>query len=128
MPRRTLKRKKAGSPARQESPTSGGQRFRVLFIGMSGPLPDPTVRVLLVGTTGVRAVYEGMKPWSKCKHWIGGLRGLTVPEDSVAQVCKTFERTQLRSFKERRLLSRTFSLSDFTAQIARRCYVTGTSC
>ena len=61
---------------------------------MPGPLTDPTVRVVLVGTTGVRAVYEGMKPWSKCKHWIGGLLGLTVPEDSVAQVCKTFERTQ----------------------------------
>src|ERR1700733_14801687 len=99
MPRRTLKRKKLGSPARDESPPSGGQRFRVLFIGMSGPLPDPTVRVLLVGITGVQAVYEGMKPWSKCKHWIGGLRGLTVPEDSVAQVSKTFERKQFAIFQ-----------------------------
>jgi hypothetical protein len=100
MPRRTLQRKKTGSPARDESAPSGEQVFRVLFIWISGPLPDPTVRVVLVGTTGVRAVYEGMKPWSRCKRWSGGLRGMKVPEDSLAQVCKTFERTQFAIIEE----------------------------
>jgi hypothetical protein len=67
---------------------------------MSGPLRDPLVRVLLVGTTGVRAVYEGMKPWSKCKHWIGRLPGITISEDELTQVCETFVRAQFAIIQE----------------------------
>jgi hypothetical protein len=89
MPRKTLKRKK-----------SGARPFRVLFIWMSGPLRDPTVRVLLVGITGTRAVYEGMKPWSKCKHWISRLRNTATTEDELMQVCETFVRAQFATIQE----------------------------
>jgi hypothetical protein len=58
------------------------------------------VRVLLVGTTGARAVYEGVKPWSKCKHWIGQLRSTAITEDQLTQVCETFVRAQFATIKE----------------------------
>jgi hypothetical protein len=67
---------------------------------MSGPLRDPIVRVLLVGTTGARAVYEGMEPWSKCKHWIGQLRNTVITEDELMQVCETFVRAQFATIQE----------------------------
>jgi len=67
---------------------------------MSGPLRDPIVRVLLVGTTGARAVYEGMEPWSKCKHWIGQLRNTAITEDELMQVCETFVRAQFATIQE----------------------------
>jgi len=67
---------------------------------MSGPLRDPKVRVLLVGTTGARDVYEGMKSWSKCKRWIGRLRGTAITEDQLTQVCETFVRTQFAIIQE----------------------------
>jgi len=89
MPRKTLRRKK-----------SSARPFRVLFIWMSGPLRDPMVRVLLVGITGARAVYEGMKPWSKCKHWIGQLRNTAITEDELTQVCETFVRAQFATIQE----------------------------
>jgi hypothetical protein len=91
MAQKTPGRKKSGSPERP---------FRVLFIWMSGPLRDPMVRVLLVGTTGARAVYEGMKPWSKCKHWIGRLAGTTITEDDLTQVRETFVRAQFATIQE----------------------------
>lgn len=58
------------------------------------------VRVLLVGTTGAREVYEGVKPWSKCKHWIGGLGGTAISEDKLTQVCETFVRAQFATIQE----------------------------
>ena len=91
MQRKPLSQKKAGSP---EWP------FRVVFIWMSGPTRDPMVRVLLVGTTGPRAVYEGMKPWSKCKHWIGHLRNTVITEDELTQVREMFVRTQFATIEE----------------------------
>ena len=100
MPRRTLKRKKPGSAAKGKSRPSEGQPFRVVSIRMSGPLRDPTVRVLVVGTTGARAVYEGMEPWSKCKDWMKQLRGITNPEAKLAKVCKTFQRMQFATIQE----------------------------
>ena len=66
---------------------------------MSGPHRDPMVRILLVGTAGARDVYEGVKPWSKCKHWIGHLRS-TITEDQMTQVCETFVRTQFATIQE----------------------------
>jgi hypothetical protein len=67
---------------------------------MSGPVRDPTVRVLVVGTTGARVVYEGMEPWSKCKHWMKQLRGITNPEEKLAEVCETFKRMQFATIQE----------------------------
>ena len=67
---------------------------------MSGPLRDPTVRVLVVGTTGARAVYEGTEPWSKCKDWMKQLRGITNLEAKLAEVCKTFQRMQFATIQE----------------------------
>jgi hypothetical protein len=58
------------------------------------------VRVLLVGTAGARAVYEGMEPWSKCKHWIGQLRNTVITEDELMQVCETFVRAQFATIQE----------------------------
>jgi len=100
MPRRILKRKKTGSAAKGNSRPSEGQPFRVVFIRMSGPLRDPTVRVLVVETAGARAVYEGMEPWSKCKDWMKQLRGITNPKDKLAEVCKTFKRMQFATIQE----------------------------
>jgi hypothetical protein len=99
MSRKTLKRKKTGCPASGEAPPFGRQQFRVVFIWMSGPLRDPTGRVLLVGTTGARAVYEGVKPWSKCKRWIHRFLDTTIPEDEFTLVCKTFMRTQFATIQ-----------------------------
>jgi len=100
MPRKTLQRKKTGSRASREARPFGGQRFRVVFIWMSGPPHDPKVRVLLVETTGSRAVYEGIKRWSKCKRWIGRLQGISNPEDELGQICKTFMRAQFAVIQE----------------------------
>jgi hypothetical protein len=58
------------------------------------------VRVLVVGTTGPRAVYEGVKPWSKCKHWIGRLRGTAITEDELTLVFETFVRAQFATIQE----------------------------
>jgi hypothetical protein len=58
------------------------------------------VRVLVVGITGPRAVYEGVKPWSKCKHWIGGLRGTAITEDELTQVFETFVRAKFATIQE----------------------------
>jgi hypothetical protein len=91
MQQETLGRENTGSPERS---------FRVVFIWVSGPLPDPMVRVLLVETTGARAVYEGVKLWSKCKHWIGQLRSAAITAEELAQVCKIFERTQFATIEE----------------------------
>jgi hypothetical protein len=100
MPPKTLRRKKTGSPEGDESWPPGGQPFRVLFIWMSGPPRDPMVRVLLVGTRGAPVVYEGMKPWSKCKRWIGRLRSNSTTDDELTQVCETFVRTQFATIQE----------------------------
>jgi hypothetical protein len=93
MQRKIPRQKKAGSPL-------SARPFRVLFIWMSGPQRDPMVRVLLVATTGARDVYEGMKPWSKCKHWIGRLQRTAITEDELAQVCETFVRAQFVTIQE----------------------------
>jgi hypothetical protein len=93
MQRKTLSRKKTVT-------LESARPFRVLFIWMSGPLRDPMGRVLLVGTTGARDVYEGMKPWSKCKHWIGRLRGIPITDDELKQVCETFVRAQFATIQE----------------------------
>jgi hypothetical protein len=61
---------------------------------MSGPPQDPKVRVLLVETTGTRAVYEGIQRWSKCKRWMERLQGIANPEDQLGQISKTFMRVQ----------------------------------
>ena len=100
MPRKTLQRKKPGVRASREARPSSEQRFRVVFIWMSGPPHDPKVRVLLVETTGTRAVYEGIKRWSKCKRWIGRLQGIPNPGDELAQVSKTFMRAQFAVIQE----------------------------
>jgi hypothetical protein len=93
MQRKTLRQQKTGSP-------ESSRPFRILFIWMSGPLRDPMVRVVLVGTNGARDVYEGMKPWSKCKHWIGQLRSTAITEEEFTQVCETFVRAQFATIKE----------------------------
>jgi hypothetical protein len=100
MPRKTLQRKKPRSRASREARSSCEQRFRVVFIWMSGPPHDPKVRVLLVETTGARAVYEGIKRWSKCKRWIGRLQGIPNPEDELGQIYKTFMRAQFAVIQE----------------------------
>ena len=100
MPRKTLKRKNQGPCASGAFHLFGAQRFRVVFIWISGPLHDPTVRVLLLGSTGAPAVYEGVKRWSKCKRWIGRLQGIPNPGDELAQVSKTFMRAQFAVIQE----------------------------
>jgi hypothetical protein len=100
MPRKTLQRKRNESRATRETRPSGGQRFRVVFIWMSGPPHDPNVRVLLVETTGARAVYEGIKRWSKCKRWMERLQGIPNPEDELGQICKTLMRSQFAVIQE----------------------------
>lgn len=57
------------------------------------------VRVLLVGTTGALAVYEGLNPWSKCKHWISRLPGIAITEDDLTQVHKTFVRARFATIQ-----------------------------
>jgi hypothetical protein len=99
MPRKTLQRKEPGSRTSRKARLSDGQRFRVVFIWMSGPPHDPKVRVLLVDT-GTRAVYEGTKRWSKCKRWIGRLQGIPNPQDELGQICKTFMRAQFAVIQE----------------------------
>jgi hypothetical protein len=41
--------------------------FRVHFIRIIGPEPDPTVRVLLVETSKAQTIYEGFGTWSQCR-------------------------------------------------------------
>ncbi len=71
-----------------------------LAVGDYMPQQDPKVRVLLVDTTGTRAVYEGIKRWSKCKRWIERLQGIPNPEDELGQICKTFMRAQFAVIQE----------------------------
>jgi len=99
MPPKSLRRKKTVFLESDESWPPGGQPFRVLFIWMSGPPRDPMVRVLLVGGEGATVVYEGMKPWSKCKRWIGRLRSTSTTNDELTHVCETFVRTQFATIE-----------------------------
>ena len=45
---------------------------------------DPTVRILLVTTRGVPAVYEGLGPWSCYSNWVRNLFGNDESDRHVA--------------------------------------------
>jgi hypothetical protein len=83
---------------------------------------DPMVRVLLLETAGVRDVYEGVKPWSKCKRWIGQLQGTALTEAELTQVCRSFVRAQFATIQEAQAsLEDLKSLAGSIARIADAC-------
>jgi hypothetical protein len=77
--------------------------FRAHLIWMSGSQHNPTVRMLLVATVGIRAVYEGLESWSSCRDWIGQL---LQPNDSKRELRiakKALVRDRFATFRELRI-------------------------
>jgi hypothetical protein len=48
---------------------------RAHLIWMADSQDEPLVRILLVATGGIQAVYEGLKSWPDCWNWISKLLG-----------------------------------------------------
>jgi hypothetical protein len=67
---------------------------------MHGLESDPTVRVLLVESTGALVIYEGFGSWLQCKRWIAQLSGYVTLRDQLAAVQKRLELKQLATIKE----------------------------
>jgi hypothetical protein len=76
--------------------------FRIHLIGMSGHQRKREVRLLLVATTGVSAVFEGRGSWSRCTYWIKHLPGLSISKPELILVKKIMERERYATLPEAR--------------------------
>ena len=74
--------------------------FRVHLIRVYGRKRDHTVRVLLVETTSVQAVYEGFASLSKCMRWINRLSAKSITKDELRAVLKLLERKKLATIQD----------------------------
>ena len=69
--------------------------FRAHIIRVHGRKRDTTVRVLLVETTNIEAIYEGFAPLSKCMRWMNRLSSVKVPKEESIALIKLLERKKL---------------------------------
>jgi hypothetical protein len=67
---------------------------------MNGPESDPTVRVLLVETTGAHSIYEGFGSWSQCRRWVAQITECAIFGDQFAAIEKCLEMKRLATIKE----------------------------
>jgi len=69
--------------------------FRAHLIRVHGRKRDTTVRVLLIETTNIEAIYEGFASLSKCMRWISRLSAVKVSKEESLAVIKLLERKKL---------------------------------
>jgi len=74
--------------------------FRVHFMRIIGPEPDPTVRVLLVETSKAQTIYEGFGTWSQCRRWVTQISECAIFGDQLAVVEKRLELKRLATIEE----------------------------
>lgn len=103
----------------QEATHPNEMTYRAHFIWMSDSQGDPTVRILLVATGGIKAVYEGLGPWSYYSNWIRNLLNIeeTNCEISPEKSRKPFKRLPTRNrfttFQGLRIPACELALHDF---------------
>jgi hypothetical protein len=67
---------------------------------MNGSESDPTVRVILVQTTGTQTTYEKLGTWSQCRRWITQISECAIFGDQLAAVERRLEMKRLATIKE----------------------------
>jgi len=67
---------------------------------MNGPETNPTVRVLLVETTGAMLIYERFGNWNQCRRWVAQISEYAVFGDEFAAIEKRLEMKRLATINE----------------------------
>jgi hypothetical protein len=88
---------------------------RVHLIWMPDPQGEPLVRILLVSTEGIQAVYEGLKSWTDCWSWISVLLDDHEPRSAPQ---REFDARLIRRLLEREGLATLPALAVPTCELA----------
>jgi hypothetical protein len=73
--------------------------FRVHFIRTPGRKCDLSIRVLVVETADVQAVYEGFISWTTCRRWIDRLESMGIPAEELEVVRRLLDRRKLATIQ-----------------------------
>jgi hypothetical protein len=76
---------------------------RIHLIWMAGPHHDPMVRILLVATSGSRAVYERVDSWLACSQWLDQILGAAPLDHELSVAKKALLRQQYATIKDVRV-------------------------
>jgi hypothetical protein len=74
--------------------------FRAYFIRMKGHESELMVRVILVGNTGTKSIYERFGTWRQCRRWIVQISGSVILAEQFTAVQKCLELNRLATIAE----------------------------
>lgn len=102
----------------QETSNSDDLIFRLHLIWMSDTHDDPTVRILLVATGDIPAVYEGLGSWSSYSVWIRNLcaaEATSEPQtgEKTKRVAQRVIRNRFSTLRQRKISVRELAMRGF---------------